>query len=148
MIGFEITSTPKTNAEIIRIINRFTSLGWMLLQTKSAPYDQQNISHLLVWPKSDSEPKWPKSIQRFQTQDLDCSDLLAFVKSFQRNNQIHNRGKRLPADEPVSTAGRFGLMLAAVVLDLQEQLFLLAHTQWLFSWVRPRFLYRILYQVL
>lgn len=81
MVGFEITSTPKTNAEIMQVINRFMSLGWVLLQTKSAPYNQQNISHLLVWPKLDSDPEWPKSIQRFQTQDLDYSDLLNFVKA-------------------------------------------------------------------
>lgn len=81
MISFGVISTPETNPAIMHIINEFVSLGWVLIQTRIVPNTKEDISHLLVWPSTNLEPKWPESIQQFQTQDDDYSEILSCVKT-------------------------------------------------------------------
>jgi len=81
MISFGVISTPETNPAIMHIINEFVALSWVLVQTKTVPNTQDNILHLLVWPSTNLEPRWPESIQRFQTQDGDYTEILACVKA-------------------------------------------------------------------
>jgi hypothetical protein len=80
MISFGVISTPETNPAIMHIINEFVSLGWVLIQTKTVQKDPENISHLLVWPSVNLEPKWPESIQQLQTEDEDYTEILSCVK--------------------------------------------------------------------